>query len=47
MARVEAQIEQILTNNANWTWKRSRELVRDATTRLRITYQTKLSGLPR
>ena len=43
--RNEAQIEQILTNNANWTWKRSLELVRDATTRLRITYQTKLSGL--
>lgn len=43
--RNEAQIEQILTNNANWTWKRSLELVRDVTTRLRITYQTKLSGL--
>ena len=43
--RNEAQIEQILTNNANWTWKRSLELVRDTTTRLRITYQTKLSGL--
>ena len=43
--RNEAQIEHILASNAQWTWRRSLEQVRDATTRLRITYQTKLSGL--
>jgi hypothetical protein len=43
--RNEARIEQILANNAQWQWRRSLEQVRDATTRLRITYQTRLTGL--
>lgn len=43
--RNEARIEQVLADRSRWTWRRSLEWVRNTTTRLRITYQTKLSGL--